>query len=266
LRLLAVTLAFMLSAATAEAKLEIRDIQAAHGQLGPQRKSSEYVAGDQVYFRYTVAGLRTDDEGHVRVDIALKLTDAKGERLLNEETALLAFLALGGDTLTADASINLDLGFPPGEYELFVEVRDVTANDKASFRRKFTVKAPEFALVRVRFSHDDEGKAAAPTGGLVGQSLVVRLQAIGFDRSKGQIDVEMEVEVLDAGGKAVTPRQIRAVVRSEEPDEVKRTDRIDLTSALTLNRPGDFTLRLTVLDKVTGKKVAFESPLKVVGR
>ena len=266
MRLFVATLALTISAATAEAKLEIRDIQAAHGLLGPERKSSEYVAGDQVYFRYNVAGVRTDDEGHVRVDLALKLTDAKGERLLNEETALLAILALGGDTLTADASINMALDFPPGEYELFVEVRDVTANDKASFRRKFTVKAPEFALVRVRFAHDDEGKAAAPAGGLVGQSLVVRLQALGFDRSKDQIDVEMEIDILDARGNVVTPRPIRAAVRSEEPDEVKRTERIDLSSNLTLNRPGDFTLRITVLDKMTGKKVGFESPLKVIGR
>ena len=265
MRLIAATLALTLSAATAEAKLEIRDIQAAHGQFGPERKSAEYVAGDQVYFRYTVAGLRTDDEGHVRADIALKLTDAKGARLLDQETAILTLLALGGDALPADASIDLDQNFPPGEYEISVEVRDVTANDKASFRRKFTVKATEFALVRVRFSHDEEGTAAAPVGGRVGQNLVVRLQAIGFDRGKGQIDVEMEVEVLDARGKVVTSRPIRTGIRSEEADEVKRADRINLSSNLTLNRPGDFVLRLTVLDKMTGKKVAFESPLKVSG-
>jgi hypothetical protein len=262
-RLLAATLALTLSAATAEAKLEIRDVQAAHGQFGPVRKSAEYVAGDQVYFRYTVTGLRTDDEGQVRADIVMRLTDAKGTRLLDKETALLALLALGGDTLTADASIDLDEGFPPGEYELVVEFRDVTAKDQASFRRKFTVKAPEFALVRVRFSHDEEGKAAAPAGGRVGQNLVVRLRAVGFDRSKGEIDIEMELDILDASGKAVTPRPIRAVVQNAEPDEVRRTDRLDLWSALNLNRPGDFTLRITVLDKMTGKKVVFESPLKV---
>src|SRR4029079_8897292 len=111
----------------------IRDVQAAHGQFGPERKSAEYVAGDQVYFRYTVAGVRTDDEGRVRADIVLRLTDAKGARLLDQETALLAPLSLGADTLTADASIDLGLDFPPGEYELAVEVRDVTANDKQSF-------------------------------------------------------------------------------------------------------------------------------------
>jgi hypothetical protein len=264
-RLLVATLALTLSAAAAEAKLEIRDIQAAHGQFGPVRKSAEYLAGDQVYFRYTAAGLRTDDEGRVRADIVLKLTNAKGERLLDKETALLALLPLGGDTLTADASIDLEEGFPHGEYELSVEVRDVRAGDKASFRRKFTVKAPEFALVRVRFSHDEEGKAAAASGGLVGQNLVVRLRAVGFDRSKGVVDAEMEIDVLDADGRAVTPQPIRAAARNEEPDQVKRIDRLDLWSSLTLNRPGAFTLRITVHDKVADKKVSFESPLKVSG-
>lgn len=263
MRSIVATLALALSAAAAEAKLEIRDIQAAHGQLGPARPSAEYVAGDQIYFRYTVAGLRTDAEGRVRADLVLRLTDAKGERLLDQETALLALLPLGGDALSADASVNLDVGFPPGEYELSVEVRDVTAGEKASFRRKFTVKAPEFALVRVRFSHDEEGKATAPVGGLVGQALVVRLRAVGFDRSQGVIDAEMVVRVLDGEGKEVTPRPIRAAVRGDDPDEVKRIDRLDLSSTLTLNRPGDFTLRITVTDKVTGKEVTFEAPLRV---
>jgi hypothetical protein len=262
-RLFAATLSLTLSAAAAEAKLTIRDVQAAHGQFGPERKSAEYVAGDQVYLRYTATGLRTDDEGRVRADIVLRLTDAKGQKLLDKEAALLALLPLGGDTLTADASIDLDVGFPPGEYELSVEVRDVAANDKASFRRKFAVKAPEFSLVRVRFSHDEEGKAAAAPGGLVGQNLVVRLGAIGFDRGKGVVDAEMVIDVLDAGGKPVMPRPIRAAARNEDSDQVRRIDRLDLWSSLTLNRPGDFTLRVTVHDKVSGKKASFECPLKV---
>jgi hypothetical protein len=77
--MIAATLALTLSAAAAQAKLEIRDIQAAHGQFGPERKSIEYLAGDQVYFRYTVAGVRTDDEGRVRADIVLRLSTIRGE-------------------------------------------------------------------------------------------------------------------------------------------------------------------------------------------
>ncbi|HSQ54187.1 MAG TPA: hypothetical protein VLM40_00460 [Gemmata sp.] len=263
MRLLVSVLAITLSAAVAEAKLEVREIQAAHGQFGPERKSADYVAGDQVYFRYTLSGVRTDDEGRVKAEIVLRLTDVRGEKLLEKETALLALLPLGGDTLTANASIDLEEGFPPGEYELFVEFRDATAAKKTSFRRKFTVKAPEFSLVRVRFAHDDEGKAPAPAGGLVGQNLVIRLRAVGFDRSREMIDTEMRIDVLDAKGRAVMPQPIRAAVRSENPEEVKQVVSVDLSSSLSLNRAGDFTLRITLHDKAGGKKVSFECPLKV---
>jgi hypothetical protein len=250
--------------AVAEAKLEIRDVQASHGQFGPVRTAAEYVAGDQVYFRYTAAGVRADDDGRVRAEIRMKLVDAKGKVLLDKEAASLQErLALGGDTFSAYAALDLSQGFPAGEYELTVEFTDLLANEKASFRRKFAVKPPEFAVVRVRFSHDEAGATAAAAGGMVGQTLVVHMKAVGFDRGKGEFDVEMQTEVLDASGKPVMPRPIRAAVHNEKPEEVKEIESLRLWSSLTLNRPGDFVLRVSLTDKMTKKKVTFETPLKV---
>jgi hypothetical protein len=262
MRFLAV-LALTLSGSVAQAKLELRDVQASHGQFGPVRKSNEYVAGDQVYFRYSAAGVRTDDAGRVRGELRMKLTDAKGKVLLNTENALEQTLALGGDTLTGYAALNVARDFAPGEYELTVEFADLLSKEVASFRQKFTVKAPEFALLRVRFSYDKAGAAAAPVGGTVGQTLFVRMNAVEFDRSKGEIDVEMRIEILDAAGKPTTPKPIRATVHNEKPAEVKEIDTLNLSGVLTLNRPGEFLLRITVTDTITKKKVTFDAPLKV---
>ena len=41
------------------------------------------------------------------------------------------------------------------------------------------------------------------------------------------------------------------------------TDRINLSGTLTLNRAGNFRLRIAVTDKLTKKKVFFEAPLGV---
>ncbi len=251
------------SPVVAEAKFEIRDVRAVHGMLGPERKSPEYVTGDQVYVRYTLAGFRTDADGRLRIELRLTVTDAAGKQVLRRDTPLNQIAALGGDSLPGFASFDLGEEVPPGDYEMKVEVTDLISKEQASFRHKFVCKKEEVALVQVRFFHDDAGEAPAPAGGVASQSLHVKMKAVGFERSKGEIDVEMEIVVLDAAGKPVMPRPIKAGVHNEKPEEVKQITSIRLSSALALNRSGNFTLRITVVDKLAKKSVAFETPLRV---
>jgi hypothetical protein len=247
----------------AYAKLEIRDIQASHGQLGPERKSNEYISGDQVYFRYTIAGIRTDADGRVRGELRIAVTDAKGKVVVKGEFPLQQAVALGGDTVPASATFTLNEDVPPGEYELTVEVADLLAKETASFKRKVTCKAQEFSLVQMRFHYDSAGLAPARVGGTVSQTLYIKMQGVGFDRSKGEIDVDLEILVLDTKGNSVMPKPIRATVHNEKPEEVKQIERLNLSGALSLNRPGDFVLRIAVTDKMSKKKVSFEAPLHV---
>jgi hypothetical protein len=247
----------------AQAKLEIRDVQTSHGQLGPERKSNEYIAGDQVYFRYTVAGFRLDEEGRIRGELRLTVKGAEGKKKLDRKVPLQQVVALGGETMPAFASFNLDEDFPPGEYELTVELTDRLLMESASFQRKIICKAEEFALVQVRFYQDAAGEVPARVGGTVSQTLFVKLKAVGFDHGRDEIDIEMEMTVLDEAGKPVVPKPIRAGFHNEKPDEVKKIDRINLSGTLTLNRAGNFRLRIAVTDKLTKKKVFFEAPLGV---
>jgi hypothetical protein len=250
-------------ATSAQAKLEIRDVQASYGSLGPERKSAEYVAGDQVFFRYTMAGLRTDSDGRTRCEVKVTVTDPKGKSGGPRPVVVQDMPPLGGGTLPGIATVDLVVDSPPGEYELAVEITDLIAKESASFRRKFTCKPVEFALVRLRFYQDKEGRVPARVGGVVRQTLLVHLRAVGFDRSRGELDVEMEMAVLDANGKPVTPRPIRTAVHNEKPEEVKGSTWVRFEGELGLNRPGDFILRITVTDTLTKKKVTFETPLRV---
>jgi len=167
----------------AGAKVELRDVQAAQGPLGVERKSAEYVAGDEVFYRFAIAGAQTDSNGRLRGELRLTLADANGKVLDKTENAIQQLPALGSESFAARASWSLGLGFAPGEYEVTVEFADLIAKESASFRRKFTVKAVEFALVRVRFHHDLEERVPARPGGTVGQNLAIKFNAIGFDRS-----------------------------------------------------------------------------------
>jgi hypothetical protein len=56
MRITLATLFLVLAVQAAHAKVEIKDVQAAHGQLGPERASLEYLPGDEVFFRFTVTG------------------------------------------------------------------------------------------------------------------------------------------------------------------------------------------------------------------
>lgn len=253
----------MCLAGRAPAKLELLDVQATHGPLGTERKSSEYVAGDEVYYRFAIAGAQVDDNGRLRGELRLSLADSKGKILDKTENAIQQLPALGSESFAAGASWSLGLGFAAGEYEITVEFADLISKESVSFRRKFKVKPVEFALIRVRFHHDLDERVPARAGGIVGQNLAIKLSAIGFDRSKDLIDVEMEIQVLDAQGKGLLPKPIKATVHNEKPREVKEIERLNFSGLLTLNRPGDFMLRVTVTDTMSGKKLVFESPLKV---
>jgi len=247
----------------AQAKLEIRDVQSAHGSLGPERKSNEYVAGDQVFYRYTMAGVRTDEDGRTRCEMRLTITAPGGKGGKLEPVPLQSLLPLGGDTLPGVATVDLDSDALTGEYELVVEIRDLISKETASFTRKFTCKPPEFAMVRLRFYQDAAGTAPAPAGGLIRQSLFVQLRAVGFDRSKGEIDLDMELTVLDSQGRPLSAKPVRVSYHNEKTEEARRMNWVNFSATLGLNRPGEFVLGIVLTDTSTGKKVAFETPLRV---
>lgn len=261
---LVATLVFLTLPSFAQAKLEIRDVQASHGQLGPERKSNDYVQGDQVYYRFTMAGVRTDADGRTRAEMKIIVTDAKGKKLVNNTFPFQQVIALGGDSFPGAASFHFDDTSLPGDYELIVEFTDLLAKETASFKRKVVCKPETFALLNVRFFRDHDEQAPARVGGTVGERLVVKMQIVGFDRSKDEIDVEMEVAVLDAKGKPATRKAILSEYHNEKPEEVKKQTRIQYSSTLALNRAGDFTLRVTVTDRMTKKKLVFEAPMRVV--
>ena len=257
------TLLLIAAVPAAHAKLEIRDVRAAHGLLGPERADADYLPGDEVFFRFTVVGANTTDDGRLSGEIRMTLTDAAGTTVLRQTSPVREPLPFGGGRFPAKAVVELGPDFPPGTYRLAVEFKDLASGESDSFTREFTCKPAGFGLVRVRFSADAGGAAPAGVGGPVGQPLHLKLLAVGFDRSKGEIDLEMEVRVLDAKGEPVSPRGVRTATRSADPETVKAATHATFTAELTRSRPGDFTLRVTVTDRVSGKVATFDAPLRV---
>jgi hypothetical protein len=249
--------------ATAQAKLQIQDIKAAHGLLGPERKSLLIQPYDEVLFRYTLTGVQVDGEGKADLTEAVALVDASGKTLLEQKLPQNDLLPLGGGKTFGFVRLTLDEVVPPGDYTLKVTVTDNLAKETVSFERKLTSKEPTLSIVAPSFFADPEGKIPASTSGLVGQKLFFHFKCIGFDRSQGKIDVDMHVQILDDKGTDTMPKPIQVSLKTEDPDQLKKAKFLTFNGDLTLHRAGKFTLRLTVLDKVSKKSVQFDAPLVI---
>jgi hypothetical protein len=256
--------AFVLATQAAVAMPEMRDVSAAHGQLGPERKSAEYVRGDEVFIRFTTTGLRTDKDGRVRVELEIANLNSKGEVVDKGATPIQQVLALGGNSFPGIARVNLLPDTPLGEYTLRVTITDQLARESATAEYKYTVKETEFALVAMRFHQDREGLVPAPVGGVVGQTVFLQMRGVGFDRSDDEFDLELAIQVFDAAGKPVMPKPLIAPLHSEKADVVRNTPILPLRGEITLNRAGDFVLKVTLTDKKAKKTATFEAPLKAV--
>jgi hypothetical protein len=257
------TLALLLAATAAPAKLEIQNIKSAYGPLGPERKSLEVQPFDDLLLRFTVSGLKCDAEGKMDVTEVLKLTDADGKVLLENKLPIKDVLPLGGNRMNLDAHLNLGDKIPEGAYTFSITVKDNLADESVSFERKVTAKAPSFSIVSPEFFYDAEYKVFAPGGGVVGQKLFFRMKGVGIDKSPGKVDVEMTIQVLDDKGKEVMPKPISVKIANEDPEVVKKANFLTLNGQVALNRPGDFTLVVKVTDKLAKKTAELTLPMKI---
>src|SRR5262249_48979189 len=99
------TLIFVLAGTRAQAKLEIVNIQAAYGEVGPERKSLVYYPGDEILFRYLLTGVNTNAKGEVDIDIHFQVSEAGGKVLLDKTNRAKAIAALGGGSLPGSARV-----------------------------------------------------------------------------------------------------------------------------------------------------------------
>lgn len=253
----------LLTAAIAQARLEITKVQACYGPFGPERKLLVVYPHDELIFRFVVTGVRTDAENRTDGLLSLKLHDADGKLLGVQDTPLKSQVNLGGDAIPTQARFNLGDKLPAGDYSLTITYTDKISSEKATFQRKFTSKPSEFALVAPDFSYDLDGKLPAPAGGVVGQLLHFRIRAIGLDRTQEKISASMALQVFDAQGKEELAKPLTAAFKNDDAEVVKQIPVVNFRSQLLLNRPGDFVIRVTVTDQIAKKTAKFELPLHV---
>jgi hypothetical protein len=258
-----VSLVCIIAAARAQAQLEFRHVQAAYGPVGPERKSLVYYPGDDIIFRYLLAGVTTDAQGQLDTDISMQVADGDGKILVNKKLPTKAVAALGGGCLPGYVRTTLGQKLAPGKYQIRVKASDNVGGHTASFERDVTLKEVTFTPISQRFFLDADGKVASTSGGVIGQSLYYRMGLIGFDRSGGRVETHMDLQILDDHGKETLSKPIRATYMNENVEAAKKVSVVNLNGFFALNRAGEFTLRFSFIDTVGNQKAQFEVPLRV---
>jgi len=250
--------------ATAHAEFRIERIHPAYGPVGPERKSLEYYPEDEILFRYLLTGVKTTNRGEVDVDITIRVLDADGSLLVEKTNPLKGVVALGGACVPGSAHVTPSDRMKPGNYKLQVRARDNLSGDTASFERELILREATFTSVSQRFFLDADGKVSSGASGIVGQAIHYRMGVIGFDRSKGRIQTNLDMEIVDRDGNKVLAQPIKATFKNEDADAVKQISLINFTGFFALNRAGSFTLQFTFTDPIGGQKSRFEVPLEVL--
>lgn len=241
--------------------LRIEQVQAVHGLLGPIRKSETYYPHDQALFRFLLTGAKTDAQGKFEGEMTIAIRDPQGKTLDQTTRKISGILTFGAGTMPGSAFINIPPELTPGDYKIGVAIRDTLSEQSVSFQRTIKILPPEFAIIHIQSFYDAQNLVPAPFGGTVGQWLYFSLRVIGYDQKK--INVTMEMQLLDKEGKELLPMPIKANLKEDDPEVIKKVTFLQFRTDMALTRPGEFVARIVVRDHVANKEARFEAPLTI---
>jgi hypothetical protein len=258
----ALTAAISLFAGEAK-ELKITNVRETLGALGPAWLKPHLCPGCCYAVAFDIEGITIAPDGKVVYSMGTEVTDATGKMVFRREPRELEAVApLGGNRMPAFAQLDVGLHQPPGDYTFKVTVTDGATKKSQSFSRKVHLNPPQFGLVRVTASTDQEGAVPAAALG-VGQSLWVGAAVIGFthDKQTKHPHVRVSLRVLDSQGKPTLEKPFVGELGKDVPANALS---LPAQFCLLLNRPGDFSVELHAKDVVSGKTAEVSFPITVV--
>jgi hypothetical protein len=245
------------------AELTFDKITPRHGTFGPERASLDIVPGDEIHFSFLVNGVQPGPDGKVDLEFRQVITTETGKVLIDKTSPNKELLAYGGTGLVGFSSFATGTSTPPGVYTVKVTANDLLGKTTTFFERKVTILKPAFATVRRELHHDPDRKSPASTTNHLGHRLYYRLIALGYDRSKNTLDLEMSVQIEDDKKQPTMAKPITVPAASDNAEAVGKTETVTFTGFITTNRPGKFTVKITVTDKVSKQSTTWEFPVTV---
>lgn len=257
----------LLSVASQDGQLALEGIQACYGPQGPVRQNRLYFPFDTIQFRAKMRGLILDAQRRPDCEIISNLVDAAGTTVFTDRIRIQsAPSATGGAAVPFDIAVPVPQEPKPGEYSFVLILKDLRGGREASFLRRILIQPAELAIVSLEFFRDAEEKVPGPAGGDANRPFHARLRAIGYDRSSGRLDTAMTMQLYDEQGRQLLNPPLELVLASDDPEQVQKASFVTFSAKLTIDRPGQFLLRITVQDRIGGKSARLEVPVVVTAR
>jgi hypothetical protein len=254
------TLAAALALAPAQGgKLDLTNLRPTYGLQGPTRPTSKFLPGDPVYLTFDIDGITVGKDGKAVYTMGFDVTDKAGKSWHKvDPVERVDFVPLGGSRVPGRAFVSLGVDAPAGEYTMKFTTTDTVTKATGQFEYKFEVLKADLGVIQVRASRDEPGNQPAHTTGFVGEEIWIQFAAAGFKRdAKNQPNLRFEMVTLDDKGKPTIAQPLTLDV--DKLDE--KVPIYSLRFPLPLTRPGKFTVKLTVTDKVANKTTTFELPV-----
>jgi hypothetical protein len=248
-----------------EAKLEIRGIKLIYDEFSPVRKNADFFPGERLTVRFDIHGFGVKDDGLADLEVSCRVVDALGKVRHAFSYQVKADKWDREDAFNRQAAFHmLPDDMRPGKYVLELSLEDRVTRQEASASIAFTVKPTELALVSPRFFYDEKRTCRAPLSGSVNQRIFFDCDVIGEDRSQGKIDLNASIDLVDAAGKCVFQRsQLIDILCHGDELPANISQHVIVHGWVHLQHPGKYTLRIAVLDKLTGRTASLELPLEV---
>ena len=240
--------------------LQLNNVRATYGVLGPDRPDNKIMPGDTLIVSYDIEGIRPGADGKAHYRIGMEVTDPKGTVHFKQEPKGKAVnIPPGGQGLQGVATLHVGLDQPPGEYAVKLTVTDDTQHSSKAVTKTYEVVAKQFGLVRVGIDGDATTKSVDPFFHTDRPGRVM-FSAVGFGHGpSGQPDVRVVMNVQQDGRPAFDQPTV-GVVDKGVPGKALV---VPMEFQLQLTRGGRYHVELRAEDRVTGQTAAVTFPITV---
>ncbi len=270
--LLVPALALATSAVLAADKLNVVDafFEEADGRV---TRNFELVAGETLYFTFKIANFRTDDRQRVRLSYTVACTDPNSVPVVESDHQKVEAALEPQDEHwlpKANWSVVIPSYAPSGNYRVRVRVEDEIGKATTEYDTSFKVRgetippADKLAVRQFEFA-DAEGGPPKPDNVFHrGSTLWARFKLVGFRISPDkQYWVEYDLAVLDSAGRVLYSKADAAVEKHKQfypPRVLPSAFDLDLQTSA---RPGEYTIRLTVRDRLGEQNQTHEAKFRI---
>jgi uncharacterized RDD family membrane protein YckC len=263
---------YLRKAGSGSGRLEIQELQFTEGEDGAAVQRA-YKPGEELFFKFRLAGVTTDSNGLPHVSIVFEPKDSQGRPLLEPIPLQVKEPLPPGVRESGGVPIYFHLSLPSyaegGNYLIPVSVRDELASKETAATVPFAVEGPRMAadptlgMQDYQFRDGAGNPKAEPTYG-PGETVHSFFLARGFrmDGNKA-LRLNLAMTVRDAAGQVLLEQP--GLLKVEEkffypPSYLPLTTTVNTPASLA---PGVYTIHYTLTDQVAGAQADFEASFRV---